>query len=208
MNRGITGAVLDPDQEYCAQLQFVLDQVPGIHRLTVHFNLADALAEFAQQPPDVLLVEISLGDQSPGALVKTLKAAVPKAALIVLTQQQGQPAILASLQAGACGYLLKDTPLAHICDCVQEAHAGGSPLSPRVARQLADWFRANGTASSHGAALTKREQQILSRAAEGAQNREIAQALHLSEATIRAHLRRTYEKLHVHSRAQAVACLR
>jgi DNA-binding NarL/FixJ family response regulator len=207
-NTLVTAALVDSDSAYCCQLKMVLEGNPGIGRVSVHLNLEQALTELVELAPEVILADIGLASGSPADLVKALKTVTPGAAIVVLTARRGEDSIFSALKAGASGYLFKDTPLASVADAVKDAKAGRCPLSTQAARKVTEWFHMRTPLLRSTEQLSIREQQIISKVAHGLHNREIAGALSLSEATVRAHLQTTYRKLHVHSRAQALARLR
>ncbi len=162
-----------------------------------------ALTAIPAARPEVVLVDINLPGMSGIECVGRLKAACPDALCLILTMYEDGALIFDALKAGACGYLLKRTPSAEIVSAIEQVRAGGSPMSPQIARQVVSFFHrpAGGAAL---AALTDRERDVLEWLAKGALYKEIARRLNISIDTVRTHLRRIYEKLHVHSRTEAV----
>jgi DNA-binding NarL/FixJ family response regulator len=199
-------AVLNADPDYCSLLKSALDSMPRFHPAVVLPSVAKAEPAWVAEAPEVVLLDISVSSLSPFDFVRALKLRWPETAFVVLTDKQDEASILGCLRAGASGYLLKDVPLEKVCRAVDQARDNGFPMSPRVARRLAEWFHAR-ELSMQPSPLSAREQEIVDLLAEDAQNKDIASILGLSEATVRAHLRRIYEKLHVHSRAEVVASL-
>ncbi|MGH3525365.1 MAG: LuxR C-terminal-related transcriptional regulator, partial [Mycobacterium sp.] len=122
--------------------------------------------------------------------------------VLVLTTYDTDADILAAIDAGAAGYLLKDAPPEELAAAVRAAAAGQSALAPAIAHRLMDRMRAPGTA------LTRRETEILQLVADGLANQEISRQLYLSEATVKSHLVHIYGKLNVDSRTAAVAAAR
>ena len=112
--------------------------------------------------------------------------------------------IFESLRAGATGYLLKNMPPSELVNAVVQARIGGSPLSMRIARKIVGHFQQVKSPASDTDTLTKREHEILSLLAKGFHYKEIADQLHISINTVRVHIQKVYEKLHVHSRSQAI----
>jgi DNA-binding NarL/FixJ family response regulator len=204
MPRRIEVIVIDPDAAYSALLKTILPNAAGMGKVSLYSNLKAAVDVSGGTFPGVVLADIK-GCSDPSSFVKGVKTGFPEAAILIVSQCNDEDSIAACLQAGASGYLLKKAPLASICDAVEEAHAGGCPLCPQVARKVARWFHAHRTAPQAPPNLSRREEEILTMVANGAKNREIAAKLGLSEATVRAHLQRTYKKLNVTSRVQAVA---
>jgi DNA-binding NarL/FixJ family response regulator len=155
--------------------------------------------------PELVLVDINLPQMSGIEMVARLKALFPSALCLILTMYEETPLIFDALKAGACGYLLKRTPPAEIIAAIQQVHSGGSAMSPQIARQVVSFFhRTPGTAPEGLAALTERERAVLELLSKGFLYKEIAERLVISIDTVRTHLRKVYEKLHVHSRTEAV----
>jgi DNA-binding NarL/FixJ family response regulator len=205
MNGAITTALLHADQAYSQLLRIVLESDP-VQRVSVFLEVRSALEQLPGLGPDVLLADLSLGGSAPAEFVKALGNSSPRMAIVILGQSQDERSIISVLQAGASGYLLKNTPLAAISDAVHQAKAGLCPISPSVARTVAEWFHSRRT-DRPARQLSSRERQVLSQAAQGVRVREIAQDLKLSQATVRAHLQNAYKKLNVHSLGEATAHL-
>jgi DNA-binding NarL/FixJ family response regulator len=159
--------------------------------------------------PHVLLCDINLPGESGIVAVQKLRAQRPGMACVILTVFDDSEKLFASLQAGAVGYLLKSEPGTAMVEAVVEAAAGGSPMSRAIARKLVRHF-AGGAAPQSPApkavdGLTPRETEVLQRLAQGARYKEIADQLTISIETVKNHLRKIYEKLHVSSRTEATA---
>jgi DNA-binding NarL/FixJ family response regulator len=135
--------------------------------------------------------------------IARLKQLCPSALCLVLTMYEDAPVIFDALKAGACGFLLKRTPPTEITAAIVQAHGGGSPMSPLVARQVVSFFHRSASADGLSV-LTAREREVLELLATGSLYKEIAERLGMSFDTVRTHLRNIYEKLHVHSRTEAV----
>lgn len=150
--------------------------------------------------PDVVLMDLSLGD-GPGGVVATadLRALPDPPRVLVLTTYDSESDIIAAVDAGASGYLLKDAPPEELFRAVRGTARGETVLAPAVAATLVR------RASSPGPVLTEREVQVLELLAEGRANKQMARELLVSEATVKSHLSHIYAKLGVDSRAGAVA---
>jgi DNA-binding NarL/FixJ family response regulator len=133
-----------------------------------------------------------------------LKERHPELQIIMLTVFEDDELVFDSLAAGASGYLLKRTPPAEILAAIDEVHRGGSPMSSYIARKVVQSFRKPRRAPGESLPLSEREREILQQLAKGYRYKEIADTLSISLDTVRTHLRRIYEKLHVHSRTEAV----
>jgi DNA-binding NarL/FixJ family response regulator len=134
-----------------------------------------------------------------------LKQELPDLQVIMVTVYRDHEKIFDALKAGACGYLLKRSTPAEVRKAIADVRAGGAPMSAEIARRVVEAFhqRAPAPASAETVHLSKRETEILELLAQGLANKEIADRLGLSTETVRVHLRRIYDKLHVHSRTEA-----
>ncbi len=185
-------------------LKELLRRTPGLRCVGAHANAEEALREIPQAKPDVALVDINLPGMSGIECVARLKETAPKTQLLILTTYEDGDLIFESLRAGASGYLLKNMAPAEIAQAVEQVHAGGSPMSMRIARKVVKYFQEAGASPSANPILTKREQEVLTLLARGYLYKEIADHLGVSLSTVRVHLQAVYGKLHVHSRTQAV----
>jgi DNA-binding NarL/FixJ family response regulator len=136
------------------------------------------------------------------AALGPLRARWPAAEFLMLTVHDDPDRVFAALKAGASGYLVKTTPPAEVLEAIRELHAGGAPMSASVARKVVAAFRAPDPASE---GLSRREREVLDHLVDGKTVRQIADALFVSPTTVAFHVRQIYGKLHVHSRAEAVA---
>ncbi len=165
---------------------------------------AEALSVVAALPPDgrpdVALMDVSMPGMDGMAATKALLARYPKLRVIGLTSFDDQARVLAMLDAGAIGYLVKDAKPQEILEAIRAASRGEAPLSLAASTAL---VRARATRTSE-ATLTTREQDVLTRLARGLTNQAIATELHISEATVKAHLTQIYQSLGVSDRTAAV----
>jgi DNA-binding NarL/FixJ family response regulator len=153
--------------------------------------------------PDVALMDIELRDGAIDGIegITLLKDHWPETAVVMFTIHDTAERIFAALRAGASGYLTKPSPVDDMVRAIREAHRGGMPMPPSVARKVRHFF----AGSDHDYNLTEREVEILTWMEKGAKQKEIAKALYLSHHTVDSHLRNIYQKLHVRSGIQAVA---
>ena len=172
-----------------------------------HSNAASALAALAKTQPEVMLVDINLPGMNGIEFVSHAKLLSPPTQFIMVTVYQDVDHIFAALAAGASGYLLKRTSRKELLAAVRDANAGASPMNGHIARKVVEAFRKTpGTVDQLGS-LSPRESEILQLLAQGCLYKEIASQLGISAFTVNNFIRRIYEKLHVNSRAQAVAKL-
>jgi len=164
-----------------------------------------ALRMLAEKKPDVVLVDINLPGMSGVEAVRKLKPVLPGTQFVMLTVYEDTDHIYNALLAGATGYLLKQTPREELLDALQDVHLGGSPMTSNIARKVVQSFHKPSDFVSGDVELSHREQEVLDLLAKGYLYKEIADRLELSVPTVNTYVRRIYEKLHVRSRAQAVA---
>lgn len=157
--------------------------------------------------PRIVLMDLGLPGRSGIETTREVRRLHPDVDVVVLTVLEDDAQIFAAVQAGAVGYLLKDTPIDRLLDALDDVAQGGVPLSPVVARKLLRMTAASPAPRSPDAPevhLTDREREILRLVVEGRTENRVAEALGISPHTVRTHLVRIYDKLHVRSRAAAV----
>ena len=177
-------------------------------RLVGEFDDAEsAVAELPQKKPDVVLFDINLPGMNGIECVRKLKPKLPGTQFLMVTVYEDANHIFNALAVGASGYLLKQTRRSELLDALKDVHAGGSPMSSQIARKVVQSFRRNETETAGGEAveLSAREREVLELLARGYLYKEIAEQLNICVPTVNTYIRRIYEKLHVRSRAQAVA---
>lgn len=154
---------------------------------------------------DVILLDIGLPGISGIDAVSILKEHLHNAKVIMFTVYEDDKNLFKAIQNGADGYLLKNTPPSLILRSIEDVYNGGSSLSPEIAKIAIDYFKKNVQIDDIDFALSKREKEILKLIVDGKDNDEIADKLFISKITVRNHIMHIYEKLHVHTKAQAVA---
>jgi DNA-binding NarL/FixJ family response regulator len=192
-------------------LKKALTGVPGITCVAACANAEQALEELPALQPQVVLMDINLPGMSGVECVRHLVERLPGVLVVMLTVFDNTEAIFNSLKSGACGYLHKPVRGRELVAAIREVAAGGSPMSARIARMVVQTFSnpvAPAPTTQALACLTDREQAVLDLVLEGFLYKQIADRLDLSVYTVNFHIRNIYEKLQVHSRAEAVAKLR
>jgi DNA-binding NarL/FixJ family response regulator len=177
----------------------------GFKCVSEHGSAESALAKMPQEKPDVVLVDINLPGLSGIECVRRLKPVMVNTQFVMVTVYEDADHIFNALAVGASGYLLKQTPRNDLLAALKEVHAGGSPMSSNIARKVVQSFRRPGTDTSASEDLSPREREVLELLSRGYLYKEIADSLGISVPTVNTYIRRIYEKLHVRSRAQAVA---
>jgi DNA-binding NarL/FixJ family response regulator len=207
MSARITVAIVEDDPRIRRNLAAMLGTADDIECVAQCPSAEDALAKLPTLKPRVVFMDINLPGMSGVECVRSLAAVEPKPQIVMLTSYDDSDAIFSSLSAGACGYLLKPIRTAQLLAAVRDVYAGGAPMSGHIARRVVEAFKKpTPTAASPAAeSLSQREQEILQLLSEGYLYKEIAERLGISYSTVRTHIERIYGKLHVQSRAQAVA---
>jgi DNA-binding NarL/FixJ family response regulator len=168
-------------------------------------SMEDALPALTNDPPDVVLVDLDLPGMSGTEGIRRLKDARPSLLSVVLTVYEDDDRIFDALCAGACGYLLKKTPAPRLLAGLEEAVAGGAPMSPEIARRVVGLFSRFRPSARADYGLTPHESRVLKLLVEGHSYKTAAATLKVSTPTVAFHVRRIYEKLQVHSKSEAVA---
>ena len=196
---------VEDDEPFREHLAALIGGARGFRCLGSYRTAEAALKHLPVEQPDVLLLDLELPNTPGLELISNVVARWPKLAILVLTIQDDSARIFEALEAGAIGYLVKPVSPAKLLEAIAEAHAGGSPMSSQIARIVLKRIQHHGRSRQELDTLTPRETEILEQVARGLQTKEIAELLGISGRTIGSHLRNIYEKLHVHSRAAAIA---
>lgn len=203
---GTTRIVIVEDRREIREgLRILLDGTPGYRCVGAFRSMEEALPAIGGLAPDVALCDIGLPGMSGIEGIRHLKEAHSALLLIMLTVYEDDERIFEAICAGAHGYLLKKTPPAKLLESIQEVRAGGSPMSPEVARRVMTMFREGRQRSGNEYGLTPHEVRVLQMLASGHNRKTAAGALGVSVHTVSFHLRSIYDKLHVNSKSAAVA---
>ena len=197
-------AVVDDDEIIRSSLSALIKRAAGF-KLTGEFaNAETALKEIPRSLPDVVLMDINLPGMKGYDCVRQLKIAHPTVQFLMLTVYEDSDSLFNSLRAGASGYLLKRTASARLLEAIRDVFSGGAPMTPQLARRVVQFFSKPTTQASSLAKLTPAEGEFLDQLANGYAYKEIADRMSISIDTVRSYVRTVYEKLHVHSRTEAV----
>jgi len=184
-----------------------VNRAEGFRCQSVHGTAESALADLPGEKPSIVLVDINLPGQSGIECVRRLKPKMPETQFMMLTVYEDTGHIFDALKAGASGYLLKRTPCEELIAALKQVLDGGSPMTSYIARKVVQSFYQSPVERAGTEGLSPREREVLELLARGYFYKEITETLGISMSTVNTHVRRVYEKLHVHSRAQAVAKL-
>jgi DNA-binding NarL/FixJ family response regulator len=198
-------AVVEDDAVIRRSLTRIVDEAPGRRCLAACATGEEALKRLPDLHPDVVLMDVNLPQMSGIECVRRLRERLSNTQVLMLTVYEDSDSIFRALRAGASGYLLKRSDPEQLLEAIRDVLHGGSPMTSQIARKVVQTFRASGEAQDLSMKLTEREAEILDYLAKGYANKEIADKLNVTVPTVRSHLRSIYEKLHVHSRTEAVA---
>lgn len=182
----------------------LLNRTPGFQCVCACGTVAEALKKIPKAKPDVVLMDIQLPDSTGVECTAKIKEQMPAVHIVIVTVYEDSERIFQALRAGACGYLLKRTAPDKIVEAIREAREGGMPLTPRMASKVAAYFQGQDKSHSEVGTLSPRELQTLELLAEGFLYKEIAEKMGISYLTVTQFTKHIYEKLHVHSRTEAV----
>lgn len=205
MSRDVRVAIVEDQRGLRDGLVALIGGTEGFTLVGAYGSMEDALPRLEADPPDVLLADIGLPGISGTEGVRRLKARLPALQILMLTVYADNDHVFEAVCAGACGYLLKDTPPTKLLEALREVCAGGAPMSPEIARKVVEMFqRVAPPPVTAPHRLSPREVEVLKLLAEGHVYKTAAAELNLSLDTVRFHIRNIYEKLHVHSKSEAV----
>lgn len=195
-------AIVEDNAGICEELQHVLASAADFACVSVCCNAEDALHGIPKLAPDVVIMDIRLPDASGIECTSRLKRLLPETQILMFTINDDTDQIVKALEAGASGYLLKETAPAEIVAAIRNVHNHGAPMSRDVARKLVATFHRPGRGTDEP--LTPREEEILTLLGEGLFYKEIGDRLAIRLDTVRSHVKSIYRKLHVRSRTQAL----
>lgn len=178
-------------------LAALINNQPGMELVAQAANAQEGIAQFRRHRPDVTLMDLRLPDRSGIDAMIAIRSEFPEARVIMLTTFEGDVEIQRALEAGARGYILKNTPPKDLVDVILQVHAGKKRIPTQVATRLAEHLSDE--------SLTDREIEVLRQIAEGNRNRDIAEKLFITEETVKVHIKHIMDKLGASDRTQAVA---
>ena len=198
--------VVDDQQLIRDGIASMLDIQDGIEVLGTAKNGQDALEQASSLKPDIVLMDIHMPVMDGITATEKLRRQLPDSQVVMLTTFDDESYIIRSLQAGACGYLLKDIPVDDLAQAVKLAHTGVYQLAPEVAGKLVGNLKVADESKNQKSLeidLTKRELEVLKLIASGATNREIAEQLFVSQGTVKNHVSSILNRLGLRDRMQA-----
>ena len=203
--RPIGVAIVEDDSALREGLAMLISGTPGYRLAGIFPSVESALPSLPAGKPDVLLLDIHLPGMPGSEGVRPIRAANPRLQVLMLTVFVEEDKVFESICNGACGYLLKKTPPARLLEAIREAHEGGSPMSPEIARKVITLFRRTHEPLEPSQRLTPHEVRLLKLLSDGHSYQSAGGELDISINTVRNYIRSIYEKLHVHSKSEAVS---
>ena len=198
-------AIIDDDTTLRASVASLIDLTDGFECRAQFGSMEDAVARLDLASVDLVLLDLGLPGMSGIEGARVLRGRCPALPILARTIYDDDERIFEALCAGACGYVLKDTAPDRLLGAIRETVAGGSAMSPSVARKVVALFRAAPPPARADYGLTPAESRLLALLVEGHSYRGAAQTLGVSLNTISFHMRHIYDKLQVHSKSEAVA---
>jgi NarL family two-component system response regulator LiaR len=184
-------------------MRAVLDLVPDIELVGEAENGKQAVKKILELKPDVILMDLMMPEMDGIACIREVKSQMPAARILVLTNFAGEDMIFPAIKAGAMGYHLKDSSPEALVEAIRQVFLGESSLHPLIAKKVLDELHISSEKHHTNEPLTQRELEVLRLIAQGLENKEIADQLVVSEATVRTHVSNILGKLHLASRTQA-----
>jgi DNA-binding NarL/FixJ family response regulator len=200
----ISLAIVEDLAEVREGLKQFISLNPEFNILGVFQTAEESLVDLPFLEPDIVIMDINLPGISGIECIRQIKKKIPRTQFMMFTVYENDEKVFDALKAGASGYLLKNTGLLQLIQALKELYNGGSPMSANIARKLVTHFHEENVESKPTNALSKRENEILQLLSRGLLYKEIADQLGISVNTVRQHIHKIYEKLHVQNRTEAL----
>ncbi|MBK7752436.1 MAG: response regulator transcription factor [Flavobacteriales bacterium] len=198
-------SIVEDDSSIRETLRSLFIFEEGMEAFTVHSTAEDALMRLGETCPDVVIMDINLPGQSGIDCVRQMSQRCRSTQFLMYTVHDDDHRVFEALKAGANGYILKSSTPDQILEAVRELSTGGSPMSAHVARRVVTHIRPAKQELSNGSELlSTRDNEVLALLAEGLLYKEISERLGITVGTIKQHIHRIYDKMHVQNRTEAV----
>jgi len=198
-------AIVEDNNTLRNSLESLFNRTEGMRCVASLNNLLNVVSEIGSSMPDIVLMDIGLPNISGIEGVRTVKSNFPRIQVMMFTVFDDDEKIFDAIRAGASGYLLKKTPPEEIIQAIRDLYQGGAPMTASIARRVIQSFQAAPSTIVQDYQLTVRENEILYSLVDGLSYKKIADKYCVSISTIRTHICNIYNKLHVNSKAEAVA---
>jgi DNA-binding NarL/FixJ family response regulator len=192
-------SIIEDDETIREGYAFLIGNAAGYKVVSTYPSFEEAAKKIAHDDPDVLLLDVELPGISGIDAIPKLKKLLPETHILILTVYEQELLIFRALGNGAAGYMTKNTPPEKIMSAIHEVMEGGGPMSAHVAKMVINSFKRN-----EASPLTRRETEILEQIATGKSRKRIAQELFIDLETVKSHIKNIYQKLNVHSKADAI----
>jgi len=199
----ITVCIVEDLEDIRNGLAAIINMTDGFKVLQTFSNAEDALQQLSLLQPDIVVMDINLPGISGIECIRRVHEKNRSIQFMMFTIYENSDTVFEALEAGATGYILKNSSPAKIIESMQELYQGGSPMNPEIAKKLVMRFQKQ-TFSQNEYHLTPKEQKILELMSKGYLYKEIASELKNTVNTIKQHIRHIYEKLHVQNKAEAI----
>jgi DNA-binding NarL/FixJ family response regulator len=200
----ISVAIIEDLEEIREGLKSYIEPDPDMVVVGAVASAEEALMMLPQLQPDIAIMDINLPEMNGIRCIRAIRDECPATQFMMFTIYENDEKIFEALQAGASGYLLKNTAPSQILEALKELYHGGAPMSPNIARKLVNIFREQSNPSLRSNLLGRRENEVLQLLSQGLLYKEIADQLSLTVGTVRQHIHNIYEKLHVQNRTEAI----
>ncbi len=198
--------IFEDNKHLRESLQILIGGTPGYHCTGAFPDCRDMLSQLKREMPDVVLMDIEMPGMNGIEAVKKIKENYPQLQVLMQTMFDDDDYIFHAICSGASGYILKTTTPAGYIEAINNVYAGGSPMTPLVARKVFELFKSNITIPSQEEYnLTAKEKQVLQHLISGRSYKMIAEEMQISTETVKTHMKNIYIKLHVNSNTEAVA---
>lgn len=198
-------AIVEDNADICEGLRYTINRDPGFTCLCTCRNAETALVRIPATRPDIVVMDLELPGMSGIDCIARLRQSLPATPILVFTFHEEADRIFRAIEAGAAGYILKNTPPERILSALRELRVGGAPMSGEVGRKLFERIRQDQPpAPPETDALSQRETEVMELLAAGRSAKEIAARLFISPETVNVHIRHIYKKLKAESRVDAV----
>ncbi len=198
-------SIFDDHKDRRESLRMLIDQESGMHCIGMYENSLHVIDDLAESLPDVVLMDIGLPEMNGIEAVKLIRRHYPAVKILMQTVFEEEAKIFDSITAGASGYILKKQSVEELIRAIYDVYHGGAAMTPSVAKRVLDTFRKSELDKMNLFQLSAREKEILGLLVKGLSYKMIAEKSNISFNTVNSHIKNIYEKLHVHSTAEAVS---
>jgi DNA-binding NarL/FixJ family response regulator len=203
MKEQISVSIVEDMPDVRQKVKHIIDDSEEFVCLSTYANAESAVDELPKLRPDIVLMDINLPGMSGIECIKKIKKKCPEMQFMMFTIYENSEQVYEALAAGASGYLLKKTPSEKILEALKELHEGGAPMSTHIARKVISFFQKENKTNDNSQ-LSNREKQVLALLSKGFLYKEISNQLFISTGTVRQHIHKIYDKLHVQNRMEAI----